>query len=184
MSAVVTNAGAETFIGSLQDGVSALGSRRLAPGTPTTPAQTVPIPAQPGSRPARRRWPRGSDQVCPLQAQRRVPKATMSIRLPTLRISSHLGRCRCAVSRRHAGDKLGKTASSKEPPRRDRRQCDTSFIMVPRRRSTRWCLSSPLRCSSTVMRGTPQRCRWTDAITWTVETSADGTTWTVVDSQD
>jgi autotransporter-associated beta strand protein len=188
MSVVVTNTGAETFIGSLQNGVSALGLTQTGTGntyyTGTDSTYTGATRIEAGTATVASGVLTKFVRFKPSATRPEGDYVNTGYQLSEFRLT--LGGADVPYPVGTLATSYGKTASSKEPPGDAiDGSVDTKFYHGSASPLYPLVLEFP---TPVFFNGyawyTANDADGRDAITWTVETSADGTTWTVVDSQD
>ncbi len=188
MSVVVTNTGAETFIGSLQNGVSALGLTQTGTGntyyTGTDSTYTGATRIEAGTATVASGVLTKFVRFKPSATRPEGDHVNTGYQLSEFRLT--LGGADVPYPVGTLATSYGKTASSEEPPGDAiDGSVDTKFYHGSASPLYPLVLEFP---TPVFFNGyawyTANDATGRDAIKWTVEVSADGTTWTVVDSQD
>jgi len=187
MSVVVTNTGAETFIGSLQDGVSALGLTQTGTGntyyTGIDSTYTGATRIEAGTATVVSGVLAKFVRFKPSATRPEGAHVNTGYQLSEFRLT--LGGVDVPYPVGTLATSPGKTAGVEGPEKAIDGSVDTKFYHNSKSPLQPLVLEFP---APLLFNGyawyTANDAEGRDAITWTVETSADGTTWTVVDSQD
>jgi len=187
MSVVVTNTGAETFIGSLQNGVSALGLTQTGTGntyyTGTDSTYTGATRIEAGTATVVSGVLTKFVRFKPSATRPEGDHVNTGYQLSEFRLT--LGGVDVPYPVGTLATSPGKAAGVEGPEKAIDGSVDTKFYHNSKSPLYPLVLEFP---TPLFFNGytwyTANDATGRDAITWTVEVSADGTTWTVVDSQD